>query len=230
MSSADLLEDGFPHGTRQGYADGCRGGACPAGIEHGLSCRRANMLASGDYRYQKLVKAGAKPAEIADQLGLNPEIPAAPAPKKRPTLPVEPVPAKVASVVPRTARPSAAAREQAKPAAPAKWAVRHAWIAIAPDGTMHGPFNGHGAAMTFVGGQLKPAPKPKPKPQLQPATKTRRPMTDPDIAQLRLLHAQGETDGMIARQMGRAQPVISSWRRKLGLPSNGTFQHPGGSA
>lgn len=214
MSSADLFEDGFPHGTREGYANGCRSGACPAGIEHGLSCRRANMLASGDYRYQKLAKAGATPGEIADQLGFNPEIPAMPAPKKRPLMTVQTAPVEPATVV----RPIEPAREQLKPAAPAKWAVRHAWVAFAPDGTMHGPFDGHGTAMAFVGEKLKPARK------VDPTSSKRRPMTDADIAQLRLLHAHGETDGMIARQIGRAQPLISSWRRRLGLPANGSFK------
>lgn len=215
MSSADLLEDGFPHGTREGYANGCRSGACPAGIEHGLSCRRANMLASGDYRYQKLVRAGATPGEIADQLGLNPEIPAGPAPKKRPQ-PEHPAPA-----VPSSARPLPPASEHRKAAAPGKWAVRRTWVAFAPDGTMHGPFDAQATAMTFVREQLKPAPTPEPQPE---STRKRRPMTDADIAQLRLLHAQGQTDGKIARQMSRAQPVISSWRRRLGLPSNASFQ------
>ncbi|WP_197426450.1 hypothetical protein [Microbacterium sp. PAMC 28756] len=49
-------------------------------------------------------------------------------------------------------------------------------------------------------------------------------MSDVDIAQMRLLHDQGETDGMIARQMGRSQPLTSSWRRRLGLPAKGSFQ------
>jgi hypothetical protein len=62
---ADLFEDGYPHGTVQGYTDGCRGGACPTGIEFGLSCKRAKMLAAGDYRYSRLVAEGKTPAEIA---------------------------------------------------------------------------------------------------------------------------------------------------------------------
>ena len=74
MSGADRLEDGFPHGTREGYDQGCKGGWCPAGEEHGLSCSRARQLAAGDYRYQKLARQGLTPGAIADELGLNPEV------------------------------------------------------------------------------------------------------------------------------------------------------------
>lgn len=214
MSAADLLEDGFPHGTRQGYDLGCRGGVCPAGTEHGLSCRRANMLAAGDYRYQKLVRAGATPAAIADALGLHPEIAAKPTPKKRAALPVEPVPRRV----PPTPVPVPTASAPAPAPKPAKWAVRHAWVAFAPDGKMHGPFDDHGAAMTFVNGKLPPAPASPPE------ARKRRPMTDADVADLRRLHGEGLTDGEIARRISRSQPLISSWRRKLGLPGNAEFQ------
>lgn len=220
MSSADLLEDGFPHGTRQGFEKGCRGGVCPAGVEHGLSCRRANMLAAGDYRYQKLTRAGATPAAIADELGLIPEISAAPTPKKRAPRRSEQRTEEVPPAV-SVAAPIESVLAEPAPAA-AKWAVRHAWVAFAPDGTMHGPFDDHGSAMTFVGEQLKPQP--------ESISKKRRPMTDADIAELRRLHGQGVTDGMIARRMGRSQPLISSWRRKLGLPRNATFQRGEGRA
>lgn len=70
MSSADLFEDGFPHGTADGYDKGCRGAGCSAGIEHGLSCKTAKIKSRSDFQYQKLVKTGASVAEIADALGL----------------------------------------------------------------------------------------------------------------------------------------------------------------
>lgn len=78
-----VLEDTFPHGTRDGYEQGCKGGHCPAGEAHGLSCQRAKQLAAGDYRYQKLTKRGLEPWEIALELGLTPETFEPPAPKKR---------------------------------------------------------------------------------------------------------------------------------------------------
>lgn len=83
MSSSDLFVEGYPHGTPQGYDNGCRGGACPTGVEYGLSCKIAHQKASGDYQYQRLVKTGATIPDIADALGL---VGTAPAPAKtRPT-------------------------------------------------------------------------------------------------------------------------------------------------
>jgi hypothetical protein len=77
MSSADLFEDGFPHGTKEGYDKGCRGhGSCPGVLEFGRSCNQASMHYSGDYEYRKRVDAGLGPAEIAEL-----ERAAVPAPK-----------------------------------------------------------------------------------------------------------------------------------------------------
>lgn len=72
MSGADLFEDGYPHGTVEGYAGGCKGGSCPAGVEHGLSCKRAQQLSAGDYRYKRLVREGLTPAQIAEHLNEHP--------------------------------------------------------------------------------------------------------------------------------------------------------------
>ncbi len=80
MTTTDRLDDDFPHGTRLGYDRGCKG-RCPAGDEHGLSCKRAKVLAAGDYQYQKLFRRGASPAEIAEHLGLVPDVHAAPSPR-----------------------------------------------------------------------------------------------------------------------------------------------------
>ncbi|WP_345750092.1 Lsr2 family DNA-binding protein [Microbacterium rhizophilus] len=68
MSSADLFEDGFPHGTPDGYDRGCRGSGCPGQLEWGLSCARAWIASKGDYRYNKLARQGLTPAEIAAEL------------------------------------------------------------------------------------------------------------------------------------------------------------------
>lgn len=81
MSSSDLFVEGFPHGTPEGFDRGCRGGVCPAGIEHGLSCKVAKQKSRGDYQYQKLVKSGASLASIAYALGLVGSEPGAPKPK-----------------------------------------------------------------------------------------------------------------------------------------------------
>jgi hypothetical protein len=196
-AAADMVEDSFPHGTKDGYDAGCRGRACPAGAEIGLSCSRAVALSAGDYRYQKLVRAGKTPGEVADALGLHPEISGGTRDVAKP-LPRELTPEPV---------PAAAAPQ------PAKWSVRHAWVAFAPDGSMHGPFDGHPDAMEFVADQVRPvAPKPK---------TAKRPMSTEELAKIRELHAEGLTDTAIGRKLGRAQPVVSSWRRRLGLAPNG---------
>lgn len=86
MSTTDLFVDGYPHGTPQGYDDGCRGGACPTGVAYGLSCKIAKQKSSGDYQYQRLVKSGASIPSIAFALGLigTESTPAPAAPKKKP--------------------------------------------------------------------------------------------------------------------------------------------------
>ena len=87
MSSLDLFEDGYPHGTVQGYQDGCRGSACPGTVEYGMSCRRANELRAGDYRYNRLVAEGKTPTQIAaiiDNTGPDAQQPTpTPTPTKR---------------------------------------------------------------------------------------------------------------------------------------------------
>lgn len=93
MSGLDLFVDGFPHGTPEGYDQGCQGGTCPAGVEYGLSCKIAKAKSRGDYQYQKLAKAGTSIPEIADALGL---VGTAPAPvKKTATKKPTPTPATV---------------------------------------------------------------------------------------------------------------------------------------
>lgn len=65
---ADLFEDGYPHGTVDGFHNGCRGGACPGALDYGLSCKRAKMLSNSDVRYNRLAKQGLPPALIALEL------------------------------------------------------------------------------------------------------------------------------------------------------------------
>jgi hypothetical protein len=199
-AAADMVEDSFPHGTPDGYRQGCRGRACPAGADHGLSCSRAVALSAGDYRYQKLARTGMTPGEIADALGLHPEIAATGLEAAKP-LPRELAPERV----PVAAKPEAPR--------PAKWSVRQTWVAFSPEGDMCGPFDGQPQAMEFVADKLRPAtPKPK---------APRRPMSTEELGKLRELHAKGLSDTAIAKKLGRVQPVVSSWRRRLGLASNG---------
>jgi len=64
MSGLDLVTDGFPHGTPEGYQQGCKGGGACAGKETGMTCTQANTLYQSDYEYRKLVDAGSTPGQI----------------------------------------------------------------------------------------------------------------------------------------------------------------------
>ncbi|WZH36263.1 MAG: hypothetical protein PIR02_16065 [Microbacterium enclense] len=107
MSSADLWEDGYPHGTVEGFDNGCRGGACPADTDIGMSCKRAKALAAGDFRYNRLVAAGKTPAEIAAIIDGRDTPTEAPAPKPAPKRkPKAPAPADVEAAAPITETPA----------------------------------------------------------------------------------------------------------------------------
>ena len=54
MSTLDLLDDSFPHGTPDGYRRGCRTAACPALIP----CRTVHTRYAGDFSFAKLIDAG----------------------------------------------------------------------------------------------------------------------------------------------------------------------------
>lgn len=58
MGAMDLFEDGFPHGTPDGFLKGCKGAHCPAQVEGGLRCRDAYLKYQGDFRYRKVIDAG----------------------------------------------------------------------------------------------------------------------------------------------------------------------------
>jgi len=64
VSALALLEDGFPHGTRDGYDAGCRGRICSGRDLFGRSCSEAAIAYRGDWTYQKRVDAGMSAAEI----------------------------------------------------------------------------------------------------------------------------------------------------------------------
>lgn len=63
MSTLDLLDDSFPHGTPDGYRQGCRSAACPAVIP----CRTVHSRYSGDYSFARLIDAGVPLAEILER-------------------------------------------------------------------------------------------------------------------------------------------------------------------
>lgn len=113
MSGADLWEDGYPHGTPAGYDRGCQGGACPAGVAYGLSCKIAKAKSSGDFQYQKLARSGASIPEIADALGLVGTEPTAPQAKKAPMNTTPPKPTAPSPATAKGGRPLVNAPKQA---------------------------------------------------------------------------------------------------------------------
>lgn len=66
MSALDLLEDGFPHSTPEGYAHGCRGSHCPGIEEFGWSCTFAKQQEASDYHWRSWFAEGRSPAEIRE--------------------------------------------------------------------------------------------------------------------------------------------------------------------
>lgn len=66
MGAADRLEDGFPHGTPDGYRQGCKGSHCPEGDEGRLSCMQAYTRYQSDFGYRRRVDEGMTPVQLAE--------------------------------------------------------------------------------------------------------------------------------------------------------------------
>ena len=63
MSTLDLLDDSFPHGTPNGYRRGCRTAACPALIP----CRTVHTRYVGDFSFARLFDAGTPLTETLER-------------------------------------------------------------------------------------------------------------------------------------------------------------------
>lgn len=64
MGALDRLEDGYPHGTPDGYRQGCKGSHCPEGDAGRLSCVQAYTRYQSDYGYRRRVDEGMSPVEL----------------------------------------------------------------------------------------------------------------------------------------------------------------------
>lgn len=59
--NADIIHDPtYPHGTAEGFTQGCHGSHCPAPI----ACRDVHTRFNGDYAFRRQINAGMTPAEI----------------------------------------------------------------------------------------------------------------------------------------------------------------------
>jgi hypothetical protein len=101
---------------------------------------------------------------------------------------------------------------------PRRWAVRKVWMAIAPDGSAHGPFEGQKEALTFVSAQF-PMPTTS-TPETAGTGRSRRPWTDDDTKRAQELWSAGHSDSEIGRQMGRDQATVGRRLRRLGFGMN----------
>lgn len=61
MNASIIYDPRFPHGTPEGYREGCRGSHCPAE----MSCREVHRRYVGDFRFKRRFDEGMTPAEIA---------------------------------------------------------------------------------------------------------------------------------------------------------------------
>lgn len=64
MGALDRLEDGFPHGTPDGYRQGCKGSHCPEGDAGRLSCMQAYTRYQSDFGYRRRVDEGMTPVQL----------------------------------------------------------------------------------------------------------------------------------------------------------------------
>lgn len=60
MTADILFSTSFPHGTVDGYRNGCRAGRCPAAI----TCRDVNRRYAGDYAFARMIDDGMTVAQI----------------------------------------------------------------------------------------------------------------------------------------------------------------------
>ena len=61
--SADIITDTtYPHGTAEGFTNGCRGSHCPATV----ACRDVHTRYNGDWAYRQLINQGHTSQDIHD--------------------------------------------------------------------------------------------------------------------------------------------------------------------
>lgn len=191
MSSADLLEDSFPHGSVDGYRDGCRGALCPAVI----SCRDVHRRYCGDFSFKKAIDAGATLEEIlqrdreARSQARSRSLAPSGAPQEKP------------APAPRTASPT---RQRTPGTQPSSGPARTSQKRVARP------------TPTPPRKRLTPPTRRAVRTPSAPVVRT-----EPAwVAQLKELHAASRTDREIAEAMGIDRPAAARRRRSLGLPLN----------
>lgn len=151
MGTTDkLFAPGFPHGTPDGWQQGCRGAACP---NHGTdlpTCREAHRRYVGDYQYRRAVDAGeTPPSEAAAALAAAESAVAAAAARAarpRPAPAFSPAQdAAARAIAPVPARPPGKGASVSTPAAPDRTGRRLVpHPVVGADGRRHGTMTGYG--------------------------------------------------------------------------------------
>jgi len=64
LTSADYLEDSYPHGTLVGYQRGCRANSCRGKSDVGISCLELQTRYVADWSFRKNINSGMDAAVI----------------------------------------------------------------------------------------------------------------------------------------------------------------------
>ena len=248
MSTADKLDDSWPytHGTVDGYdLGGCRGGSCPAGAEHGLSCKLAKSLSRNDYRYSRLVKTGATVAEIAAQFDLVGTSAASATPATQAKAATKTEPTRTAKAEKAATAPSAPAAPVASPAPtladvfagviadePTAAEIREWAIARGYELASHGRIPRHIREHFDQARHIAPA---KPADEPQPADKTPAAVEPDALAAAReirefigpMRHEDGTLNASAVAQEStlRAEAGLKGWIAELDAPRDAPTHH-----
>jgi DNA-binding NarL/FixJ family response regulator len=215
----DLYDPSFPHGTVDGYRQGCHGSACGSAI----ACRDVYRRYQGDYSFRKLIDAGMTAAEIAARDEAEREATrqrdrqAAIAERRREAAARKP--ARVRAV--RAPRPPKAPKPPREPRATA--ATAHA----AEIARLRGEGLDDGQIAEQIGISRDTVGRVRRHLGLAPVVVARIPRVGRELrprkdrrADVARLHAQGLRDDEVAAELGIAPAYAGTLRRDLKLPAH----------
>lgn len=209
MSTADLMEDGFPHGSREGFERGCRsGGACMGPLEGLPTCKDAFARSRSDMHYRRRIDAGMSVQAIAAEDRADAEAAGPPkSAKEKAAAKSEydhPVKAGVAaSVEPVYDGNTFSVDEPVDQVDDVDETVEDSELLEVDD--------------TALDVEAEPVSLPPSSPSTeQPAIKKGR-LSGADLHQIHEQHVAGRTDAEIAAAIGRNEPTVTSNLEKMGL-------------
>lgn len=226
MRASEMLDDTFPHGTVEGFMQGCTGSMCPGAVP----CRVVHRRYHGDYRFRMLIESGLSPAEAVARENEEAaeaarvravELQARRAAKSGKVAPVEvPVPDFSPVVAPLPLPKRATVQDVADALESLVGALRAFTVTVVE------ALAEREAAAQSAEPEPERAAEPVAERAAAPSRVSRR-MTDADVAEIRALHAQGLSDNLISKAIGRNQSSVSQRLRLMGLPPHGVKGRPG---